>query len=177
MSLYTHFANKEELIDLMYSEVASQLYADTGHDSWEDELLALGHQMRAVLLQHPRWIPLLSRPAPAATVAIRERVVRMMTDAGQTPELALRVLSSIVLVAVGLTLVELTFRDPNGESSFGNRFNRLKTWFENDSSLGESPLAKVAFSKMPRLDLSETFDLSIKALIEGMGVPDALLKG
>lgn len=177
MSLYTHFANKEELIDLMYSEVASQLYADTGHDSWEDELLALGHQMRAVLLQHPRWTPLLSRPAPPATVAIRERVVRMMTDAGQTPELALRVLSSIVLVAVGLTLVELTFRDPNGESSFGNRFNRLKTWFENDVPAGESPLAKVAFSKMPRLDLSETFDFSIKALIEGMGLPGALLKG
>lgn len=176
MSLYTHFANKEELIDLMYAEVASRLYADTGHDTWEDELLALGHQVRSVLLRHPRWTPLLSRPASAATVAVRERVLRMMTDAGKSPDVALRVLSSIVLVAVGLTLVELTFRDPNGESSFGSRFDRLKSSFENDAPSGGSQLAKVAFSKMPRLDLSDTFDFAIKALLEGMGVPEALPK-
>jgi AcrR family transcriptional regulator len=173
MSLYTHFANKEELLDLMYTEVASRLYADTGHGTWQEELLALGHQMRSLLLQHPRWTPLLSRPAPLATIAIRERVLRMMTDAGQTPEAALRALSSTVLVAVGLSLVELTFRDPSGESSFGKRFERLKSWFENDVSQGEDHLAKAAFAKMPRLDLSDTFDFSIRALLGGMGVTNA----
>jgi AcrR family transcriptional regulator len=171
MSLYTHFSNKEELIDLMYGEVARRLYADAGQDTWQKELLALGHQVRSVLLQHPRWTPLLSRPAPPTAVGARERLLRMMTDAGKTPETALRALSSTVLVAVGLALVELTFRDPEGDSSFGKRFDRLKTWFENDVPALNSPVAKAAFSKMPRLDFSDTFDFTIRALIGGMGAP------
>jgi AcrR family transcriptional regulator len=167
MSLYTHFANKEELLDLMYGEVSRRLYADTGHDTWQEELLALVHQVRRGLLEHPRWTPLLSRPAPPLAVASRERLLRMLTDDGMSPELALRTMSSAVLSAVGLALVELTFREPEGESTFGKRFDRLKTWLENDVPQPESAATRAAFSSMARLDLTETFGFAMQSLVDG----------
>jgi AcrR family transcriptional regulator len=167
MSLYTHFSNKEELLDLMYSEVSRRLYADTGHDTWQEELLALAHQVRRGLLEHPRWTPLLSRPAPPLAVATRERLLRMLTDSGMSPEMALRTMSAAILSAVGLALVELTFREPDGESSFGKRFDRLRTWFENDVPQPETAVTRAALSSMARLDLSETFSFAMQSLVDG----------
>ena len=167
MSLYTHFANKEELLDLMFGEVGRRLYADTGRDNWQAELAALGHQVRRGLLEHPRWTPLLARPAPTLDVSGRARLLRMMNDAGMTPENAMRTLSSTVLVAVGLALVEITFREPNGESSFGKRFDRLRTWLENDAPPGESDVARAAMIAMRRLDLGDTFDFAMQTLVDG----------
>jgi len=35
MSLYTHFANKDELMDLMVSEIVRHLYRDNGNATWQ----------------------------------------------------------------------------------------------------------------------------------------------
>ena len=63
MTLYTHFDNKGELLDLMYAEVARQLYEDKGNPTWQAELLAVCRHYRAKLVEHPKWAPLLARPA------------------------------------------------------------------------------------------------------------------
>ena len=167
MSLYTHFSNKEELLDLMYSEVSRRLYADTGHDTWQEELLALVHQVRRELLEHPRWTSLLARPAPPLAVASGERLLRMLTDAGMSPELSLRTMSAAVVSAVGLTLVELNFREPEGESAFGKRFERLKSWREDDVPQPESAATRAGFSSLARLDLTETFGFAMQSLVDG----------
>lgn len=170
MSLYTHFANKEELLDLMFAEISRRLYADTGRDTWQAELVALGHQVRRGLLEHPRWTPLLARPTPTLDISARARVLGMMSEAGMAPEHALRTLASFMLVAVGLALVELTFREPDGESSFGKRFDRLRTWLENEAPPGHSDLARAAMAGMRRLDLSENFDFAMRGLVQGATV-------
>ena len=167
MSLYTHFANKEELLDLMFAEVSRRLYADTGRDTWQEELAALSHQLRRGLLEHPRWTPLLSRPTPTLDITTRQRLLRMMIEAGMAPEIALRTLSSGMLVAVGLALVELTFREPNGESSFGKRFDRLRTWLENEAPPGDNDAARAGMVGMRRLDLSENFEFAMQTLVDG----------
>ncbi|HVY29490.1 MAG TPA: TetR family transcriptional regulator [Polyangiaceae bacterium] len=166
MSLYTHFANKEELLDLMYAEMSRRMYADTGHDTWQAELLGLAQQVRQTLLAHPRWATLLSRPAPPLSVAARERVLSMMTTQGMPAADALRCFSTAMVVAIGLSLVELTFREPDGASSFARRFERLRTWFEQDSTSLE-PTSREAFSAARHFDLGETFDLAMRTLVAG----------
>jgi AcrR family transcriptional regulator len=166
MSLYTHFATKEELIDLMYGEVSRRLYIDSGHQRWQEELAALGQSMRSMLLEHPRWIPLLSRPAPPVAVPVRERVLRMMHEDGKAPEEALRVLHSVGLVAIGLALVELTFREPEGATAFKKRFDWQKSWFAGGG--GADALSREAFAKTPELDLRGAFDFTLQALLEGV---------
>jgi AcrR family transcriptional regulator len=165
MSLYTHFANKEELLDLMYAEMALRLYADPGQDTWEAQLFALASQVRRTLLEHPRWAVLLSRPAQPMSVAMREHVLKMMTSAGMNPGDALRAFSSVIMVTIGLAFVELTFQGPDGASSFSRRFDRAREWFERADR--SEPTTRQAFAAAKRFDLGETFELTLQRLIAG----------
>jgi TetR/AcrR family tetracycline transcriptional repressor len=126
MSLYSHFANKERLLDLMYAEVAGRLYADVEQATWQAALSALCHQVRGVLLEHPNWLPLLTRPALPLAVPLRERVLRLLTAAGLAPEEALASMTNASLISIGLVMVELAFRDAGGGSRLVTRFERLQ---------------------------------------------------
>src|SRR4051812_6220593 len=160
MSLYTHFANKEELLDLMYAEMAQRLYADPGQDTWEAQLFALASQVRRTLLEHPHWAVLLSRPAQPMSVGMREHVLKLMTNAGMTPGDALRAFSSVIMVTIGLAFVELTFQDPDGASSFSRRFDRAREWFERADR--SEPTTRQAFAAAKRFDFGETFELTLQ---------------
>jgi len=170
MSLYTHFANKEELLDLMYAEVARRLYADAGHDTWQAELSALAHHYRRTLLAHPRWTPLLSRPAPPTSSAVRERILKLMVDAGMPADDALRAFSAAIMAAMGMTLVELTFREPDGASSFARRFERIRGMFDAEAAPGSQPTSRTAFAKVRHFDFDEMFRVTIDTLIKGFMV-------
>lgn len=169
MSLYTHFANKEELLDLMYAEVSRRLYQDSGQGTWQAELRVLGRHMRAMLMQHPRWTPLLSRHAVPLVVPVRERVLKLMIESGIAASDALPRLATVFLVALGLCLTELTFRTPDGGSALSRRFERVKEEF---AAMGEGaadePTSREAFARMGKLDLSSSFELSIDTLIAGI---------
>jgi hypothetical protein len=142
------------------------MYADTGHDTWQGELVGLSQQVRQTLLAHPRWSSLLSRPAPSLSVPARERVLSLMTGAGMAAADALRCFSTAMVVAIGLSLVELTFREPDGASSFARRFERLRHWFEQETPSAE-PVSREAFAAAPHFDLGETFELAMRTLIAG----------
>jgi TetR/AcrR family tetracycline transcriptional repressor len=167
MSLYTHFANKEELMNLMYGAVTARLYVDSGCATWQTELSALGHHIRETLLAHPRWTPILSRRTAPTVVGVRERVLAMMAASGFTAPAALTGLSSIVLSTIGLVLVELTYREPDGGSTLTGRFNRLKALFD-ESEPSEAPTIHEAFAKAPVFEFTSLFDFSVKALITGL---------
>lgn len=172
MSLYTHFANKEELLDLMYAEVSRRLYPDSGQATWQAELLTLGRHMRQTLMQHPRWTPLLSRYSVPLVVPVRDRVLRLMMDSGVAAAEALPSLSAVFLVALGLCLTELHFRGPDGTSELARRFERLKAEFATEGAdagaAAEEPTSRDAFDKMRKLDLSQSFELSLETLIAGI---------
>jgi AcrR family transcriptional regulator len=167
MSLYTHFANKQELMDLMYAAVSARLYVDSGCDTWQTELSALAHHIRETLLAHPLWTPILSRPRAPTVVGVRERVLAMMTDNGFTAPAALTGLSSVVLSTIGLVLVELTYREPDGGSTLTGRFNRLKALFD-ESEPSSAPKSREAFANAPDFELGSLFDFWIKTLITGL---------
>ena len=130
--------------------------------------VALASHLRRTLLQHPRWTPILSRPTPNVIVPVRERILTLMVEAGMTPEDALQALSNVVITAIGLTLVELTFREPGGASSFMRRFESLRSRMENDDDAILEPTTRVAFSRSARFDLEQTFVVSINTLIDGL---------
>lgn len=168
MSLYTHFTNKEELLDLMYAEVARRLYADAGNTTWQAELSALTKHMRQTLLAHPGWTPLLSRPAPAMSVNVRERILKLMVEAGIPSVVALQALTSAIVNGIGLVLVEVTFREPDGGSSFARRFERTRDLFEKESGPGSEPTSREAFAKVRQLDFDEIYRFTIETIIDGL---------
>jgi TetR/AcrR family transcriptional regulator, tetracycline repressor protein len=170
MSLYSHFANKEGLLDLMYAELSRRLYPDSGQATWQAELSTLAFHIRKTLLAHPRWTPLLSRPAPPASVPVRERVLTLMVDAGIPAEQALSGMSSTILVALGLTLVELNFLEPDGESTLTRRFDRLKATLAEEPAGAREPTTRAAVAGPARFDFEKTFQVSLETLIRGFAV-------
>src|SRR5689334_14159989 len=104
MSLYSHFSNKEELLDLMYGEIVRRMYIDQGFPSWQEELFVLCKNVRSVLLEHPRWTQLLARPISPVAVPVRERLLSLMTRDGLTPEGAFTALSGALLSTTGFVL-------------------------------------------------------------------------
>jgi len=169
MSLYSHFAKKAELLDLMYADVARRLYADAGHSTWQAALVALGHQVRRVLLHHPGRAPLLARTAPPPSIVpLRERLLVLLTKDGVPLKDAFVAVSNAGLVALGLTLVELSLRDSQGNSSLEGRFERLKSSSQPPSDTGEDPLTREAVNGSGRFDLSDNFGAAIEAFVAGV---------
>jgi TetR/AcrR family tetracycline transcriptional repressor len=167
MSLYVHFSNKEELLDLMYTQVANLMYADRRQPTWQLELAALCDQIRALLSEHPRWIPLLSRPATTASLPLRERLLKLMVQEGMTPEAALAGVSSAVILSIGLVLAELTLKDPRGQSAIASRYAQIRSWVETTDG-SDHPVTHAAMTKTSSLDLGANHELTVRALIAGL---------
>jgi len=161
MSLYTHFANKDELMDLMVSEIVRHLYRDNGNATWQSELEALCRRIYAVLLEHPNWTPLLSRAKPSSDAPVRERLLAMMVADGMRPEQALSVFSSAVVSTAGLVVAEHTL---NGEAEQERRYQNLKSWSE---LAADSPVTREAMASSGRFAMQEVFDVTLRSLVLG----------
>lgn len=166
MSLYVHFANKNQLLDLMYAEVARRMYADEGLPTWQSELFRLCHRVRDILTEHPNWAALLSRPATAA-VPMRERVLALMVDDGMTEPQAFKALSGIMLSAIGMVLAEITMRAPDGKSAMEVRFDRMKQILEELPG-EEHARTRAAMQSLEHFNLGDTFSFTVGALISGV---------
>jgi AcrR family transcriptional regulator len=167
MSLYSHFGNKEELLGFMYAAVAKRLYADHGCASWQEELTTSCQQVRAVLLEHPHWIPLLSRPVPATAVPLRERLLAMMTEAGMPPEVALAGLSNGIVMTIGLVLVQLNILHGDGTSAIARRFELIREWIETEPE-SENTVTHRAFKKINPFDFDQSHAFAIRTYVQGL---------
>jgi AcrR family transcriptional regulator len=166
MSLYTHFANKEELLNLMYAEIAFRIYADAEHQTWQDGLRALCFQVREGLLAHPKWMPLLTRPAIPLAVPLRERILTLMGAAGIPADAAISSVTKAALWALGLTMVELSFQKPDGASSLTDRLEGLRKWSATGAT--QDAVTRKAFAKMRPLDLGNTFADLVDVFVLGL---------
>lgn len=63
-TLYWHVANKEELLDLTFDEVMSELPGPDPGEPWRDQITLLLTELRAMMVRHPWYVRLYgSRPA------------------------------------------------------------------------------------------------------------------
>jgi AcrR family transcriptional regulator len=168
MSLYSHFAKKEDLLDLMYAEISGRLYPGPEHTCWEGALSAFCHKIREVVLAHPGWVPLMSRPAPVLSLPGRERLLGLMTTAGIPAGRAMATLSSAGLLALGLAIAELSFRDRDGVSGFAKRFENLKAQATNPDFADKNPITRAALSQARGLDLGANFSSTVETFLTGL---------
>jgi AcrR family transcriptional regulator len=172
MTLYTHFDNKGELLDLMHAEVARQLYEDKGNPTWQAELLAVCRHYRAKLVAHPKWAPLLARPARPIAVPFRDRVLALMKADGLSPDEALSGLSGAMLLAFGLTLVELTMAQPDANPESQSRERRgeappATVWPEREG-VTEPVTTRDAFREAARFDHERNLEFVVGMFVKGL---------
>ncbi len=167
MSLYTHFSSKAELLDLMYSEFVLRLYGDEAPATWQAGLLAVSNRVRALLVAHPHWVQLLSRPVQPMVVPTREMLLQLMTRDGMTPWQALAALASTVLIAEGLIMLEFSLSGEEGRSRLGERFERMKEWAATPPAAAH-PTTRSAFVGSRQFDFADNFTFAMENYVKGL---------
>jgi AcrR family transcriptional regulator len=173
MSLYTHFSNKNELLDLMLAEIAARMYLCEWHPTWQAELIAMCRRIYRLFTDHPTWIQLLSRPTWLAEMPVRQHLLELMADEGREAADGLLLLSSAVLTVLGLVLVEHALTGPDGECVVEKKFEHLKRWIETPGGLQATGTPALA-SEVIRLELDRVFELSVGALVTGFEAKSAV---
>jgi AcrR family transcriptional regulator len=140
MSLYTHFRNKNELLDLMLMEIAARIYICERHPTWQAEMLALCRRVYHLLSEHPKWIPLLSRPVWPVELPLREHMLKLMVDDGIAAADGLMAVgdSWCAVAFVGATgaMPELAVAARNARNSCTNFVSRGESGPSSRSSTG-----------------------------------------
>jgi AcrR family transcriptional regulator len=168
MSLYSYFNSKHQLLDLMFAEVASRLYADAGHPTWQAELTALCLRVRSMVLLHPNWRLLFSRAEAPRRIPVTERLLGLMKADGIPPPAGFIAAHNACVMALGFALVELTFRGPGGQSSFVARFERVKEQCRDPEYAAEQPITVEACKDAPPMSLDRNFETAVSAFVAGV---------
>jgi AcrR family transcriptional regulator len=115
MALYRHAPDRAALLDGIVELVLEELdIPDDGQD-WQTQLSRTAHDFRRLALEHPHVVSLIvTRPLstplglrPLGTLRPLERLLRVLTDAGFPPPLALRLYRLYIGFLYGHMLTEL----------------------------------------------------------------------
>jgi TetR/AcrR family transcriptional regulator, tetracycline repressor protein len=110
MTLYHYVPNKEAILDGMFELILGEVDLDPRADrSWRDRVEAVALSFRAALHAHPNAVPVVaSRPirTPAA-MAVAERLLGVLVDAGFGPIHALYLMNAVANVVIGAAVTEI----------------------------------------------------------------------
>ena len=111
-SLYTHVANKDELLELVVDEAFGEitLPGDPASDDWRATMLELCRDIRRIMLRHP-WIPVTMSSAGLVYLGpnmlrLSEAMLTILERAGFDDESADRALNAIFAYTIGTTSTE-----------------------------------------------------------------------
>jgi len=115
MALYRHAPDRAALLDGIVELVLDELEIPDGGEDWQSQLSRTAHDFRRIGLAHPHVVSLIvTRPLatplglrPLGTLRPLERLLRVLTDAGFTPPVALRVYRLYIGFLYGHMLTEL----------------------------------------------------------------------
>ncbi len=169
MSLYTHFTNKEDLLDQMYEEISRRIHEDELNVTWQAELTALSRRSRLTLAAHTNWIDLMSRPTVPPRVPMRERVLRLMIDAGMSADSALKGISAVMLTSIGLILSHRVLNGPKG-NQMAQKFDKIRAALDR-AAPEDFAMTRMAESKVGHFDFDTQYEFTIRALIAGLERP------
>ena len=115
MALYRYAVNREALLDGVAELVWAGLVIPTDTGDWSAQLRSTAHEFRRLALDHPYVVPLLvTRPLrtplalrPKGTLRPLEDIIGLLTQAGFTPQEALRAYRAFFGFLYGHILTEL----------------------------------------------------------------------
>jgi TetR/AcrR family transcriptional regulator, tetracycline repressor protein len=168
MSLYTHFGSKEQLFDLMFDRLVQRLFPPHGGSTWQREFETAGRHARSVLLAHPHWIPLLTRPVvPTSSLGFYDHLLRLMVEDGFPKDAAVHAFSSAMSLALGFVLTERMMTPRHGMVVPLRRLLLLKEAIPHFPPGIHRHIAS-ANSAFDTWSFDQVFDLGLRSLIAGI---------
>jgi len=119
MSLYTHVANKEDLLDGMTDAVFAEIELPSGDDDWRTAMRQRAISTHAVLARHPWATPLMqsrTHPGPA-TLRHHDTVIGTLRRADFSIGLTAHALSALDSYIYGFALQQTSLPFETGEET------------------------------------------------------------
>lgn len=170
MSLYSHVADKDALLDgvveVMWEEVE---LAPVPDDDWPQTVRTFVRSLRGLALRHPHAAPLLLRrqvmPEPALRVC--DTVLRRLAAAGIPEAQAAPLLRTMVSYGLGFALAELSFLPgpPDPDEDEPGKFRRVSSLLPPDL---DSDLMRVALVMCGECNVADEFELGTELMIRGL---------
>ncbi len=172
MSLYTHVASKDALLDGIVEAMTAEAEMPPADGAdWRDALRHLAREIRGIILRHPAAAPLLvSRPVmPTRRLEQVDAYVRLLMRAGFTEDRAMDVLRTVVVYAHGYALVEACFTACTGCGPWPedelSQMRRVTDMVPRDAP---DHLLRLAMLFCGRCNMDEQFSLGIDLMIRGL---------
>ena len=167
MSLYSHVANKGEVLDGMIDAVFGEIDAPSSRINWKSALRRRAISIRQVMARHPWAIGLMeSRTARGpATLRHHDTVIGMLREAGFSIELAAHALSALDSYIYGFALQERNVPSVTGETA------RLAQLLLTQLSSDEYPhLAELTVKHVlqPGYDHGNEFEFGLDLILDGV---------
>ena len=170
MSLYSHVADKEALLDGIVARMWEEVELAPGpDDSWQDTVRMLVHSLRQMARRHPHAAPLLiRRPSlPEPALRISDTFLHTLRAAGVPAGLATPLLRTMISYGLGLALAEQSFlpSSPDPDEDEAGRFRRVSSLVPSDL---DSDLFRVALVICGECNVADEFELGIELMIRGL---------
>ncbi len=127
-SLYSHYANKDELFDDIADGIAETVdVSGFESDDWRDGLRIWARSYRAALAAHPNLVPFLAsspRQRPAA-LHHADAVQGGLTRAGWPPRIATLIGASIKYIVIGSAITSFAGSFDDHIETYNNRYPHL----------------------------------------------------
>jgi AcrR family transcriptional regulator len=172
MSLYAHIARKEDLLDLMVDEVASETLFEGGlPEDWREAITAIAHREREVALAHPWSVDLRTQRPRLRPNGLKhiEQSLAALGDLGLDPLSTWRVATAVDEYVLGHAVSEVLERGaPRREGSSSAELQVLmRPYFQRLVDSGEFPnLAPILKKGLPVDD--NTFDRGLDWMLDGI---------
>ncbi|MFR9751619.1 TetR/AcrR family transcriptional regulator [Nocardia sp. 004] len=166
MSLYTHVANKDDLIEGIVDVVMQEIDIPVGEGDWRQAICASAGSAHRVLLAHP-WVAgewTKRMPGPAR-LRFMEAILATLTRAGLDESLVYRGYHAITMHIVGFTIQELGYQTAGGDTSLDD----LAAGFLDSLTNADLPhLAAHVRAHLGAQDYGDEFTFVLDLLLDGL---------
>lgn len=132
MSLYTHVANRDELIAAMVDRVVEEIELPDAEDEWRRSLRSSAASAHAILLDHPWVAPEWTRRMPGpARLRYMDAILATLDAAGLDRLLVYRGYHAITMHIVGFSIQEDGYRSSTGGAPVADLADRFLEGFES----------------------------------------------
>lgn len=167
MSLYNHVSNKDDVLDGIVDIIVGDIDIETSAVSWKQAMRRRAISMREVFARHPWAVGLLESRKSLGPAALRycESVLRVLRQAGFSPQMAMRAFSVLDSYAYGYSIQEKSL----ASGSAKERSGRTEDFIRRLPG-GEFPCLAEAAAHVVRsgLDLAKEFKLGLDLLLDAL---------
>lgn len=177
-SMYSHVANKDELVELVVDEVYGEVRVpDSGDPTrWRETATACAHDLRSTLLRHPWIVSVLGETGVAYLgpnmMRLSEGLLAVFEDAGFPLEEADQAVNALVAYVVGVSTSEAAWLTTLARSGRNEREWTAQLWPAAERAVRSHPRLSRLYAarrvRDPERSRDHDFDYGLARVLDGL---------